>query len=346
MNACIKALSEIEGVEVFVANEQGSDDAPFDEALYSWIETRYQWKNNVNKDQLIARLQSFRPDLILASNWHNSGYRAALKYFEKSAVRIFGMDNQWMGSAKQWLGVFTSRLYLHPICDAVFVAGERQVQFARKLGFSQNKILRGIYSCDHEKFAEIHRDRQNLKLDPCSFVYVGRLSSAKGVDVLVEAYRRYSMMVPQPWGLKCYGAGPLTNLLEGVEGIEYRGFCQPENLPHELSMSSCLILPSTFEAWGLVVHEATSAGMPVISSDAVGASVHLIQDGYNGYIFESGDVDGLSRSMLHYSTLSKTERLELGANSFNMSLQYTPKQWANTLVVKGRDLMEFKSKIT
>ena len=337
MNACLKALAEIEGVELFVSNIQVSEDAPFDEDIFSWIENRYQWENSVDAGKLISSLEDFRPEVILCANWHNPGYRKTLKHFKGRAIRIFTSDRPWLGSPRQWLGIFTSWFYLHPICEAFFVAGERQAVFAHKLGFKQERILRGLYSCDHEKFAAIYFERKKLLSEPRSFIFVGRFSPEKGLDVLVDAYRRYRNNTSEPWPLKCYGAGPLQTLITGVEGIEYKGFCQPDDLPKELLEASCLVLPSIFEPWALVVHEAAASGMSVIVSDTVGASVHLIQDGYNGYIVETGDRDELAQAMLRYATLNQSERSIMGENSYRMSLQFTPKRWANILVTKVRD---------
>ncbi|MHB0981552.1 MAG: glycosyltransferase family 4 protein [Thermoleophilia bacterium] len=338
MNACLKALAQTERVELFVASIRVSEDAPFDESPFSWIENHYQWESDPDEDELISRLERFQPDVILAAGWHNSGYRKAFKCYEGRAIRVFSMDNQWLGRPKQWLGVFASRLYLHPICDAVFVAGERQAVFAHKLGFPQRRILRGVYSCDHEEFARIHFERKKTLSEPRAFVFVGRFAPEKGAHVLVDAYRCYRETAPDPWPLKCYGTGPLQHLIQGVEGIECKGFCQPEDLPRELSMASCLLLPSTFEPWALVVHEAAAAGMAVIVSDAVGASVHLVQDGYNGYTVETGNAHELTQAMLRYSSMSRKERSTMGENSYSMSLQYTPSRWADTLVTKAREL--------
>lgn len=339
LNACLKALAQTEGVELFVANICVSEDAPFDEAIFSWIENRYQWKNGVDADELISRLENFHPDVILCANWHNQGYRKTLKHFKGRAIRIFTSDRPWLGRPRQWLGAFTSKFYLHPICEAFFVAGERQVVFAQKMGFSQGNIWRGILSCDHEKFAAIHFARKKLLSEPRSFVFVGRFSPEKGLDVLVDAYRIYRKSTPDPWPLKCYGSGTLQHLIDGVEEIECKGFCQPDDLSKELLEASCLVLPSTFEPWALVVHEATAAGMAVIVSDAVGASVHLVQDGYNGYIVEAGDTNELAQAMLRYVSLSQNERSIMGENSYRMSLQFTPKRWVNTLLSKSRELI-------
>jgi glycosyltransferase involved in cell wall biosynthesis len=344
MNACLKELKETEHVNLFVANKSASDIAPFDDSIFSWIENRYQWKKKIDQKELISRLEHFQPNLILASNWHNPGYRKVLKYFKGRAFRIFGMDNQWLGKPKQWLGIFISQFYLKPICDALFVAGDRQVTFANKLGFGEKNILRGAFSCDHDKFAKIHFERKNKLKEARSFVFVGRFLHEKGITVLIDAYRNYRESVSDPWTLKCYGKGPLLHLIKGVEGIEYKGFCQPDDLPKEFSKSSCLILPSTFEPWALVVHEAAAAGMSVIVSNAAGASVHLVQNDYNGYIVEAGDSDHLTRAMFRYSSLSRKERVAMGENSYLMSLQFTPKRWANTLASKAREFKKINDK--
>lgn len=343
MNACLKALAETEGVELFVADMALPEDAPFHEALFSWIEDRYRWEKDVDQNELISRLERFQPDVILASGWHNPGYRRVFKCFNGRAIRIFSMDNQWLGRPKQWLGILTSRSYLHPICDALFVPGERQALFARKLGFSQGRILRGLLSCDHEKFAKIHCERRTQISEPRSFAYVGRFSHEKGLDVLVAAYQHYRQIAPARWTLKCYGSGPLQHLMLGIEGIECKEFCQPDDLSHELLMASCLILPSTFEPWAVVVHEAVAAGMPVIASDAVGATVHLVQDGHNGYIVEAGDANELTQAMLRYSSMSQKARSVMAENSYLMSLQFTPRRWADTLVTRSRELARIKS---
>jgi len=329
----------MEGVELLVVNKRPAGDAPFDEALFAWMANRYQWEDMPDAVDLIARLEQFRPDVILCANWHHKGYRKALLHFKGRAVRIFTSDRPWLGTARQWLGVLVSRFYLRPLCEAIFVAGERQVDFAQKMGFGQRQILRGLLTCDHEIFSAIHFERKKIASWPRAFVFVGRFAPEKGLDVLAKAYEIYRRNTDEPWPLKCYGVGPLQHLVESVEGIECRGFCQPDDLPGELMKASCLILPSTFEPWGLVVHEAVSAGMVAIVTDAVGAGVHLVQDGYNGYVVGAGDAEALAQAMLRYAALGDDERSLMGESSYWLSLQFTPERWANTLLSRSGELM-------
>lgn len=332
LNACLKALAETEGVEIFVSNIRVSADAPYDENLFSWIKERYEWVADLDENQLLNRLEQFRPDVIVSCGWNVPGHRYILKKYRHRAVRIITVDNPWRGNLRQYFGVMLSRFYLKPICDALFVAGERQAWFAHKLGYSQRRILRGVLSCDHREFSSIHVERQRLPDEPCAFVYVGRLAHEKGLELLVAAYRIYRQSASEPWPLICYGTGPLQPMLENMEGIEIMGFCQPDDLPGKLLQASCLILPSIFEPWALVLHEAAAAGLALICSAEVGASVHLVQTGYNGYVVETGDVGELASSMLHYTALEPEQRKIMSENSYLMSLQFTPERWVGNLL--------------
>lgn len=339
LNACLKELDRTGSVELFVAHRPASEEAPFNEAAFDWIGTRYRWHDEAALCGLLPSLERFAPDVILCVNWHNKTYRKAMKRFRGQAVRIFASDRPWSGTFRQWLGATAARVYLHPLCEAMFVPGERQVEFARRMGFRPENILRGELSCDHEAFARARDIRSARSGDLRSFVYVGRFCDEKGIDVLVRAYQRYRQSSSDPWPLRCFGAGPLASLLEGVDGIELMGFCQPEDLPAVLAGFGCLVLPSIREAWGLVVHEAGAAGMPVIVSDVAGASVHLVQDGYNGYVFESENADVLARAMRRYADLTPVERSEMGEAGYRLSLQFTPRLWTRTLLQRSGEML-------
>lgn len=332
LNACLKALAETEGVEIFVSNIQVSAEAPYDESLFFWIKEHYEWNTCLDEKVLLNRLEQFRPDVIVSCGWNVPGHRHILKKYRHKAVRIITVDNPWRDTIKQNVGVLISRFYLKPICDALFVAGERQAVLAHKLGFPQRRILRGVLSCDHQKFSATHVKRKCLSYESRAFVYVGRLASEKGLDVLVAAYRHYRKSVSEPWPLICYGTGPLKATLENQEGIELKGFCQPADLPDELLHAACLVLPSTFEPWALVMHEAAAAGLALICSAEVGASVHLVQTGYNGYVVETGDAEELATAMLHYASLREDQRTVMAENSYLMSLQFTPERWVSNLI--------------
>jgi glycosyltransferase involved in cell wall biosynthesis len=167
---------------------------------------------------------------------------------------------------------------------------------------------------------------------PRSFLFVGRFVADKGIDTLIKAYESYRVNSRNPWPLICCGTGPLGNLLRGKPGIQVEGFLQPEELRSKLASAGCLVLPSQFEPWAVVVHEASSAGLIILASENVGAAVHLVQDNYNGYVFGGNDIRGLASLMGRVSALTN-ERLNLmSQRSHALSQQFSTDRWADTLM--------------
>ncbi|HEX8833532.1 MAG TPA: glycosyltransferase family 4 protein, partial [Abditibacteriaceae bacterium] len=155
------------------------------------------------------------------------------------------------------------------------------------------------------------------------------------------AYKQYRAQVEKPWDLICVGAGPLKSLLKDQAGIEDVGFFQPADLPAFLKRrATAFVLPSRKEPWGVVVQEAAASRLPLICSDACGATVHLLQDGYNGFLFETGNVSHLVRCMTNLTALTPEARGIMGQRSYELSKQFTPQLWAQTLT---RGLQDWNS---
>jgi glycosyltransferase involved in cell wall biosynthesis len=59
-----------------------------------------------------------------------------------------------------------------------------------------------------------------------------------------------------------------------------------KKLPDIYQGAACLILPSTYEPWGMVANEAQALGKPVICTEACGCANDLVIDGKNGLVLE------------------------------------------------------------
>jgi glycosyltransferase involved in cell wall biosynthesis len=333
LNACLKELAGRPGVELRVCHQAPTADAPYDEKQFAWMRDRLVWKTSSDLDGVERWLDAFDPDLIVMASWHLPQYRHAARMRRGRSLRVMVMDNAWRGTVKQWLGVCTAGIHVRPIADRAWLPGERQAVFARKMGFGEDQILWGSFSCDRQRFAQQYEARRSTGREmPRAFLYSGRLVRAKGIDVLAEAYARYRSQSQDPWPLICCGAGPERSLLEGREGIRVEGFVQPEALPGKLAESGCFILPSHFEPWALALHEAASAGLILLASEKVGAAVHLVQPGYNGFIFDSRDAGQLAALMARVAQLSPERREAMGEASYGLAQQYSPQRWAQTLI--------------
>lgn len=134
-----------------------------------------------------------------------------------------------------------------------------------------------------------------------TFVYVGRLAPEKRVDVVVDAFRKASAMVPAGViHLIVAGTGPQEAELRAAAppGVTFLGFLDRESrLPDLYANCDAFVFASVTETLGLVVLEAMASGLPVIAAPEGGVRDH-VRDGTNGLTYEAGDASALARAML------------------------------------------------
>lgn len=289
------------------------------------------WTSPPRPAELVAAVDGFAPEALLVHEWnYTPAYRAVMKAVPREVVRILVMDNLWRAAPKQWLGRAVHRWYVDPVADAAMVPSDRTEFYARRLGFGPADVIRGSLSGDTELFASPPRTADELA-GRRSFLHVGRLVSHKGPDLLAAAYRRYRELVRDPWRLDVVGLGPMAELLRPVDGVRLHGFRAPAEVAALMRASSCFVLPSRVEPYGVVVHEAAAAGLPVLCSDFAGAAPGLVQDGGNGWIVPAGNVELWARAMARMSTLAPDRLAAMSAVSRALSQRLSPAGWALNL---------------
>jgi glycosyltransferase involved in cell wall biosynthesis len=90
----------------------------------------------------------------------------------------------------------------------------------------------------------------------------------------------------------------------GLEAVvEVPGRVEEERVRDGIARAACLLLPSRREGYGLVVVEAAAAGTPsVVVSGPDNAAVELIEDGVNGRVAPSSDVDAVADAVVEVVT--------------------------------------------
>lgn len=131
------------------------------------------------------------------------------------------------------------------------------------------------------------------------FVFVGRLVTEKGVDLLIEGYKLYLKRSRNPWELTIIGDGPeitkLQNMALGYK-IRFIGKKYGEELVNELNNHACMIVPSVYnEAFGIVALEGLACGCRCVVSDGDGLQEAV---GNCGILFKKGDVNDLAEKLL------------------------------------------------
>ena len=336
INACLRELAGRPGVDLLVAHAPPQEEAPFDESEFGWIPNAVTLASPPDPAALLQRLTDFQPDVMLVVSWHFPEFRHVLRHLKPRPLRVLCMDNQWHGTLKQRMGVLASRWYLQPIYDAVFLPGERQACFAQRLGFPAHRIWRGLYCPDTDLFARAGADAIRAP----RFGYIGRLTAPKGISDLLDAYAIYRSKVPDPWELHVAGTGPLADTIPRGGGVSYAGFLQPGELPEWLAGIGCLVVPSRFEPWGVVISEAAASGVPIIATQACGAGPHLVHDFVNGRLARTASPESLAESMRYISAAPEPARRSMGAMSQRLVGVYTPTRWADTVLESSARMLE------
>ncbi len=151
----------------------------------------------------------------------------------------------------------------------------------------------------------------------------------KGVDVLIEAFKRVAPRYPD-WKLKILGFYPDRSELEahmaGHPQIFHHPPVEPTEMPHHVARCAIFVLPSRSEAMGRVLLEAAAAGKPRIGSN-VGGIPRVIENEKDGLLFESENVDALKH---HLDRLMGNPALreKLGANARARALrEFAPERY-------------------
>jgi len=327
--ACWRALAQIKDVDaLFLARYAGTGGATaFGPDLMREIPCRLLTPDEFENQELVhERVVSHAPDVIFISGWCFKSYRALLKIKALENCRfIMGMDTPLQYTLRQCAARFLLRSYIRRM-DAVFVPGERSWQYARYLGVCEGRIVRGAYGFDVQAFNPCH-DWRGKQAWPRRFLFVGRYTPVKGLDVLVKAYRKYRESVRDPWSLTCCGKGEMAALLQNEPGVTDRGFVPPAQQPELFAEHGVFILPSRYEPWGIVLGEACASGMPVICTQACGSAVELVRPYYNGLLCATDDVDALAEQMVWMHEHDR-DLPRMGERAMAFAAPYAAELWA------------------
>jgi len=151
----------------------------------------------------------------------------------------------------------------------------------RHYGMKEDKIFLMPLMVDNAKFYCQNKVFPNT----FTFLFIGRLVKHKGVEELIKQFN--SNFIDKEATLRIVGSGEQEAYLKDKyesEKVIFVGKKFNNDLIQELHLASCFVCPSIFEPWGLVVNEALSASLPVITTKEVGATFDLIKDKQTGFV--------------------------------------------------------------
>lgn len=176
--------------------------------------------------------------------------------------------------------------------------------------------------------------RASLPLEPGHVIFAGRLIPEKRVGLLVEAI---ALAAHQSPGLHAtiFGRGPEFAAIErrvcelGLEQrIRLAGFVDEEEVDHAMRSAAAIIQPSEREGYGMVVVEASAAGIPaVVIAGEDNAAVELVEEGVNGFVVPEPTPQALAIRLVacveRADSLRASTRVWYAANAERLSIDYS-----------------------
>lgn len=293
---------------------------------------RFHDRSEFTPNKIVEFSLKLKPDLVYVTGWMDRGYFPALRKLKSMGVTVIaGLDSQWTGSIRQRIGAILIRwAYKKLFYSYVWVPGPLQYEYARRIGFEQSEIICNLLSGNSDLFSRAAKalKREKLASYPQNFLYVGRFAEAKGIDILIKAFDIYKEKYKGLWKLHCVGNGPMQEELmiasKRQTDLTIESFLGQDDLVDRAQDAGAFILPSRYEPWGVVAHEFSTAGLPLIFSEKVGARPQFLIDKLNGYTFYDESPDDLAYKMHLMSSHSVEKLVQMGQVSANLASQITP----------------------
>lgn len=179
----------------------------------------------------------------------------------------------------------------------------------------EDRLFEGVKTMKLPLGIELSGKKAEKGYDVIDILYVGGLSRHKGVHLLLNAFKKLEF---KDIRLHITGKGKDENEFKKNAGSDQRiifhGFVPDEELLKWYQKANVVVVPSIwYETFGLVILESFKCGTPVIGSK-IGAYPDLIENRYNGFLFEAGNVGVLKDTLKNLvKNPSELKRLEEGA---------------------------------
>lgn len=267
------------------------------------FQDRNKWDNVILIGQILSQLSYKR---IIVGGWDllESWFIA---FFYDQAKNCLALESTILESTISGFKGVLKKIFLKRIA-MVFASGKLHQELLNCLHFKGKiKITKGVGIINKPYF-----------LNQCmtykkNFLFIGRLSSEKNINFLLETFNRLTEC-----SLTIIGVGPLKETLKSNanSNISFIGTVNNTELKEYFVNNNFLILPSISEPWGLVVEEALYFRIPVIVSKNCGSS-ELVQHGINGFIIDLNDEYGLINIITSIDD-DKYQLLKLGVEKFSI----------------------------
>lgn len=248
-------------------------------------------------------LKNNKYDLIIMNGYSKIPELLAIKYLKKNNIPyglyinggIIHKESKWKENFKR-KHIEGASFYMSP--------DEKSNEYLVYYGADKSRIYNYPYATIYEnqilKEKLSPKDKEALKEKlgvPYKNIYVscGQLIERKNYMALLRVWCN----MPSDSHLLIFGTGKQKSELErfvrdhSLKNVHFLGFKNTHDLFEYYHVAEAFVFPSKEDIYGHVINEALSQGLPIVINNTVNSGLHLIKDGFNGFVvpdFKQEDV--------------------------------------------------------
>jgi glycosyltransferase involved in cell wall biosynthesis len=248
----------------------------------------------------------------ISINGNNEFYKRFLRRYKKNYLRDF---NEEISN-----------------CDYFLVPSMFSKSKLIEFGICENKIKLcpyGVNKLTDKTKNQLQVDKTNNNIEPITFLYVGRITPAKGIHYLLEGFKNIDskkaklICVGSKMGLDDYCKNTISN-------IQFTGFLNKSDLARIYEKADVYILPSLFEGMSLTIPEAMSMKLPVIVTKSSGAD-SLVENFFNGFLIDSMSSSAIENKV-NWFIENRNKISKMGENAYVSIQNKTWKSYSDSIV--------------
>lgn len=176
-----------------------------------------------------------------------------------------------------------------------------------------HSVIRAFYAANLAEFAPMN-NRASTD-DRIHLGFTGHLIPRKGIDLLLKAlavaekhgkFHLHLVGAPTAW------ADEQIKNFPGRTPISLHGYLEGAELREVMGKWDVFVLPSRFDTYGAVVHEAAALGLALLVSQNAGAKA-LVKEGVNGWTMDPSNPNGFAEKLLRFLEFSKLVHFQRAA---------------------------------
>ena len=244
-------------------------------------------------------------DLLINADYSNKMCIYATHKFNKYKKPVIMLADGGLVIKRGILDYIIS--YFMNKCNYFLSSGKEVNKYYKYYNVDENKIFNYRFSSltksDLKNNESLIRNKSELRKkhnigEEIILFSVGQQINRKGYDILVKS------MIKVNKKIKLYIAGgkPQEEVLKiindnNLDNINFVGFKNKEELNEYYAMADIFVFPTRYDIWGLVINEAMSFGLPIISSDKCVAAIEFNNNFNNAIIVENENVEEFAKAI-------------------------------------------------